>query len=433
MRPLLVSYSDLSGGAARAAFRLHQAFREASIDSRMRVAVKQSDVWSVDGPTSNFGMGLNLSRHYLGSLVGGLQKSVGSVRHSVNIMPSSCGLQINASDADVANLHWIAGETISIEAIGRIRKPVVWTLHDMWAFCGSEHYADDSEAARWRHGYQGDNRPSGHALWDIDRWTWSRKRRAWRKPLTIIAPSQWLATAARQSVLMKDWPVHVVPNVLNTDIFRPLDATVCRDILRLPQNVPLVLFGAFRGAKDPRKGFDLLLSALRHLSSSRISRGLNCVIFGQSKPREEPEVNFPLRWLGHIHDDWSLALLYNAVDVVIVPSRQENLPQTATEAQACGTPVVAFNATGLPDVVVHGETGYLAKPYDAEDLARGVCWILEDATRSSYLGATARAHALRCWGPEVVVPKYLAIYAEALGRDPRARNTTLNHTAGTSG
>ena len=118
--------------------------------------------------------------------------------------------------------------------------------------------------------------------------------------------------------------------------------------------------------------------------------------------------------MGHLHDDVTLALLYSAADVVVVPSRQENLPQSGTEAHACGCPVVAFDCTGLSDVVVDGETGYLARPYDIEDLANGIRWVLEDSVRHARLCVASRNRALRLWSPGVVVPQYIAVYEAAI-------------------
>ena len=123
-----------------------------------------------------------------------------------------------------------------------------------------------------------------------------------------------------------------------------------------------------------------------------------------------PDFGFSVQWMGHIHDDWPLALLYNAVDVMIVPSRQEDLPQIGTETQACGCPVVAFNTTGLPDVVVHRQTGYLATPFDVVDLAEGIFWILENKERYGRLCAASRKRAVSLWVPDIVIPQYLDVY-----------------------
>jgi len=126
--------------------------------------------------------------------------------------------------------------------------------------------------------------------------------------------------------------------------------------------------------------------------------------------------------MGHLHDDTTLALLYSAADVTVVPSRQDNLPQSGTEAQTCGCPVVAFNVAGLPDVVEDGTTGYLAEAYSSEDLAKGIAWVLEDAERRAQLGGQARERALRLWSPDVVVPQYVEVYQAAIDAQTAAGN-----------
>lgn len=230
----------------------------------------------------------------------------------------------------------------------------------------------------------------------------------------VVCPSSWLAECVRSSALMADWPVSVIPNVLDTRIFKPLDKMFSRATLNLPADKTLVMFGAIGGGKDFRKGFDLLLASLDCLRNLDLSGDVELVVFGQSKPKSEPDLHFPVHWFGHVHDDPTLALLYNAADVMIVPSRQENLPQAATEAQACGCPVVAFNTTGLKDVVEHQKTGYLANAFDVQDMARGISWVLEDAQRYRALSASARERAVSLWSPEVVVPQYLEVYQQVI-------------------
>lgn len=280
----------------------------------------------------------------------------------------------------------------------------------LYRFCGSEHYTSEEGAARWRTGYSRLNRTeSDHGL-DLDRVVWQRKRRAWKRPMHIIAPSRWLGDCARESALFREWPISVIPNVLDTSMFQPLDRGFCRQALGLPADVRIILFGAIRGGRDLRKGYDLLLEALGQLRSKNVL----CVIFGQSAPQHPPDLPCPARWIGNIHDDATLALLYNAADVMVVPSRQENLPQTATEPQACGCPVVAFDCTGFRDAVVHRETGYLAGAFDTGDMAEGLRWILEDADLRNSLGRAARERAVRLWAPDVVVPQYLHVYKAAI-------------------
>ena len=408
--PLLVCQTDLSGGAARAAYRLHTALRSFDVPSSMMVGEKRSDDRSVIKRRSACTQSL---RFAFGQQIMRLQRSNNLNLRSGNWLPSAWAQTLNQSKADVINLHWVAGEVLSIEDIGRIRKPIVWTLHDMWPFCGTEHYTSDDAKARWRVGYRKGNRSPGEGGLDVDRLVWRRKQRAWRRDMHIVAPSRWLADCARQSALFRDWSVAVIPNALDTQVYKPLDRAFCRAVLNLPQDKKIILFGAIHGGRNPIKGFDLLLTALNRLATQMDVENLLCVVFGQTQPHTSAVVPINTRWMGHFHDDAALALLYNAADVMVVPSRQENLVQTALEPQACGVPVVAFNCTGLPDIIVHRETGYLAGAFNPDDMAEGIRWILETQSCRARLGDAARKRALQLWAPEVVVPQYLELYKNA--------------------
>ena len=414
MSILLVSQADIGGGAARAAYRLHRALLEHDVMSGMRVRSKRSDDPAVEGPATRLAKLNSLLRPAIGSALMRMQRSGNPNLHSGNWLPSAFASEINVSTAEVINLHWVGGETLSVEDIGRIRKPIVWTLHDMWPFCGAEHYATDDASARWRVGYSRTNRPASEGGLDLDREVWNRKRRHWARPMHLVAPSRWLADCARESVLFHDWPVSVVPNVLDTGIYQPLDRDFCRQALGLPADRQIILFGAMGGVCDPRKGYDLLQDALARLANRVDPENVLCVVFGQSAPQHSSALPFPTRWMGHVHDDAALALLYNAADVMVVPSRQENLPQTATEPQACSCPVVAFDTTGFRDVVAHRETGYLARAFDTEDMAEGLRWILGNAGLRNTLGRAARERALGLWAPAVVVPQYQQVYQAAI-------------------
>jgi glycosyltransferase involved in cell wall biosynthesis len=301
-------------------------------------------------------------------------------------------------------LHWVQGETLSIAEIGRLRKPVVWTLHDMWSFCGAEHLAQDS---RWRDGYRKNNRPGHEHGIDLNRWTWNRKRRHWKQPMHIIAPSRWMASCVRESALMRGWPVTVIPNPIDTGRWQPLQQTLARRLLGLPTLAPLLLFGTFGANAAPHKGFDLLQAALERLRAEVPEFQL--VVFGQHRPKDPPDLGFPVHYMGYLHDDLSLQALYCAADILVLPSRQDNLPNTGIESLACGTPVVAFNASGLPDIVDHRETGYLARAFDPDDLARGVIWVLEN-TKALGLRDKARAVAVERFSYPAVAEKYQVVY-----------------------
>lgn len=377
----------------------------------MRVNRNQSTQSSIQGPKGRRAA-VPLARSLFGALLPVLQRTSNPVLHSPSCLPCRLDRELNASDADLLHLHWVQGEMLSIEAIGRLRKPLVWTLHDCWAFSGSEHYPNGLEDLRYEQGYHHHNRPPCHHGLDLDRWCWQRKRRHWRRPFQLVCPSRWLAGCVQRSALLGHWPVRVIPYPLPTHIYRPWPKEMARQLFGLPAEGPLLLFGALGGSRDPRKGWDLLEAALLQLAPTL--PGLQAVVFGQSQPPDPPRVGLPIHYVGTLHDDQSLALLYSATDVMVVPSRMDNLPQTAIEAQSCGVPVVAFNTSGLPDAVEHQRTGYLAEPFDPADLAHGIGWVLENSEGRERLGRQARARAIQLWSPQRIANLYAALYEEVL-------------------
>ena len=211
---------------------------------------------------------------------------------------------------------------------------------------------------------------------------------------------------------MRDWPVSVIHNPIDTEIWRPIEKGLARQLMGLPAAAPLLLFGTFGENAAPHKGFDLLLSALKCLRGQ--VGGLQLVVFGQALPREPVDMGFPIHYVGHLHDELSLRVLYSAADIMVIPSRRENLPNTGVESLASGTPVVAFETCGLPDVVRHHQTGYLAKPFDAEDLAEGVRWVLQDSERYVRLCTNARNDAVTRFSYPAVARQYLDVYKAAI-------------------
>ena len=406
LRVVQLNYSDISSGAARAAHRIHHSVRAAGMDSTMMVNLSKLGDWTVEGPRTLLRKAITRLRPLGAIVIHALLRTENPINHSSAILPSSWPKRLNGSDVDVVHFHWVAGEMLSIRDIGRLKKPVVWTLHDMWAFCGAEHYAWDE---RWRQGYRSNNRPRHESGFDINRWTWERKYKHWQRPMHIVTPSSWLADCVRESALMCGWPVTVVPNPIDTDGWRPLDQPLARALLGLPSDVPLLLFGAMGGGAEYRKGFDLLLDSLAQLRGEL--KDFHLAVFGQLEPRQPPDLGFPIHYTGHLHDDLSLRALYSAADVLVIPSRQDNLPNTGVEAHACGTPVVAFKTGGLPDIVDHQRTGYLAHAFDNEDLAAGIRWVL---LAGGGLRENARQRALERFAYPVVAEQYRKAYEGAL-------------------
>ncbi len=410
MRVIHLNYSDSNGGAARAAYRIHSCLRDAGVDSCMWVNKASTGNFTVEGPATRVAKALAAVRvHAVNPLVKTLITD-NPIIHSPAIFSSQWVKRINSSDADIVHLHWVQGEMLSIADIGRIKKPIVWTLHDMWAFCGAEHYTDDF---RWREGYRRDNRPAYESSFDLNRWTWERKRKHWKQQIHIVGVSKWLAQCAAQSALMKNWSSKFIYIPLDLNVWKPIKKSEARNLLGLPIDIPLLAFGAMGGGDDPRKGFDLLTAALENLRGE--IPGMELVVFGQHAPRNPPDLGFPIHYMGHLHDDLSLRAVYSAADALIVPSRQEAFGQTASEAHACGTPVVAFNVGGLPDIVTHKKTGYLARCFDVLDLAEGISWVLNDVQKEKMM-QEARLHAEQFFNPSLISEQYIDIYKKIVSK-----------------
>lgn len=401
---------DKFGGAGRAAHRMHNALlRFSSINSQLTVP-----------SILNAGRGIqqlesSVKERILSTIRPGLDRlPLKLVRDSEKTLRSPAWLsavsadEINSGDADIVHLHWTCAGFLSIKQIGRIRKPVVWSMHDMWAFCGAEHLASDLPSARWRNSYEPSSRPETEQGLDLDQWTWQMKRKAWKNPMQITTPSSWLTNCAASSSLMKEWNVTTIPNTLDTELYKPQDKLCARAVFGLPRDKKLILFGAFMGTALPHKGWDLLHTALKLLSTQL--KDVEVVIFGQHEPEKPAELGMKAHWMGHLFDDASLAMLYSAADVTVVPSRVESFGQTASEAMACGCPVVAFNTTGLKDVVTHMETGYLAQAFDPMDLAKGISLLTSDDLLQKTLAKNARGRAVNLWSMEKVAHQLQTLY-----------------------
>jgi glycosyltransferase involved in cell wall biosynthesis len=289
-------------------------------------------------------------------------------------LPDSLAAKVEKIQPDIINLHWVCGGYMQVESVPKFNKPLVWTLHDMWPFTGGCHYSEECD----RYTKSCGSCPQLHSSKesDLSRWVWQRKAQAWKNlNLTLVTPSHWLTECAKSSSLLQEYPVNVIANNLDPEVYKPLNHRRVRESLNLPQNKQLVLFGAMQGTEDRWKGFPLLVPALQSLSKSEWQDKIELLVFGSSQPENPINVGFKTHYLGRLKDE-SLAKVYAAADVMVVPSRYEAFGQTASEALACGTPVVAFDVTGLKDIVDRQQNGYLAKPYETEDLARGIAWVL---------------------------------------------------------
>lgn len=410
MKILHLNTHDISGGAARAAYRIHKGLQGIGIDSKMLVQTKLSDDKTVIGPGNKVNQGLALLRPTLDSTFKTLFSSGSKTIFSPAWLPfSGIPSQIKSISPHIVHLHWICSGMLRIEDLKRINKPIIWTLHDMWAFTGGCHYSDGCVQFQQSCG----NCPQlgSESEKDLSRWTWRRKQKWWQNlNLTIITPSRWLKSCVLKSTLLKDYPVEVIPNGIDLNRYRPLDRNMARDYLGLPEGKRLILFGAFKPSKDLRKGFLFLQSALKRLSQRSDFKQTELIILGTSEPPNKPKFGFKTTYLGKLYDDISIALVYAACDVFVVPSVEDNLPNTIIEALACGISCVAFNVGGISEMIEHKVSGYLAKPLDIEELARGIAWVLENKQRLHSLSANARKKAETDFDIKIVAEKYAALY-----------------------
>ncbi|MEM7756958.1 MAG: glycosyltransferase family 4 protein [Cyanobacteria bacterium P01_A01_bin.40] len=415
MKIVSLSTYDIQGGAARAAYRLHQGLNQISVESWILSKLKYSQDPKVIGakPTSGIEQVKTGLRLTLEQLPLKPYKEREKQLFSPNWLPYKIISQVNQLNPDIINLHWIGLGYIRIETLAKFAQPLVWTLHDMWAFTGGCHYNQDCPKFTMSCGACPQLGSSKEQ--DLSRQIWQRKYQAWQNlNVTIVTPSQWLADSARASKLLGDKRIEVIPYGLNTDLYRPIDRQTARELLKLPTDKQLVLFLSLSATSDRRKGFHLLQPALQKLSQSGWKSKLELMVVGASEPENPPELGFRSHYLGMLNDDLTLALAYSAADVFVAPSIQDNLPNTVLEAIACGTPCVAFNIGGMPDMIEHQQNGYLAQPYETDDLAYGIDWVLQHRERNQKLSTRARKKAEQEFALSVQAHRYQKLYQSIL-------------------
>lgn len=410
MKILIVNTSDIKGGAARAAYRLHRSLLSLHVDSQMLVQNKSGDDFTVLVQGKKTAKYFNKLRPVIDTLPVRFYKE----KTKTPFSPSWFGFSsmvdnINKIKPDVVHLHWICAGVMSIEDIARIKAPIVWSLHDMWAFTGGCHYDENCNAYKNSCGnckVLGSNKEN-----DLSTKGFNKKNKTFSSlnNMTIVGLSKWLHTCAKESTLLKNKKHINLPNPIDTKAFKPFDKEKSRELWSLPKDKKLVLFGAMGATSDPRKGFDELSKAMSKLKDTNIE----FIVFGSSEPKESQNFGFKTHYLGSLADDVSLVTLYSAVDVMIVPSLQENLSNAIMESLSCGTPVVGFNIGGNSDMIKHHINGYLAKAFDTDDLAKGIEWVLNHKEYDK-LCTSAREKVVCEFDSVVVGKKYIELYKDSL-------------------
>lgn len=422
MRILHFATYDIFGGAAKASYRLHKSLKDAGNSSWMIVRYKQSDDPDIHPASPVWPSRLERIRRRIPWLREHLPTPSYmfnlDVEHNIDTRPF---FSYQSEEVDIICLHWITN-LLTVKMIhdiyGHYQRPMVWTLMDQEPVTGGCHYSFGCDGFANQCGYcpQLDTSRSE----DRSRTVWRRKQKYLQGlPMTFVAPTSWAAMQVRESSLFREHRVELIPLAIDTAIFRPFDWRAARDLLHVPQDKKAVLFGATY-LEDPRKGMSYLMEALHYLSSmmagqsSGLSREsvLLLVVGSNSRHLLEP-LPFPSRHLGQLKDDFTLALAYQAADVFVCPSVEDAGPMMIPEAMLCGTPVVAFDTGGAPDLIETMKTGYLAAYKDSSDLANGLYqWLtIRDlsAIRPTVSEVAARKHT-----PSIVTARYLKLFNSLL-------------------
>jgi glycosyltransferase involved in cell wall biosynthesis len=417
MKITIVNTSDIRGGAAIAAFRLFKVIRDKLPETTMLVRDKLTTTIGVIGLNGSFVQrGFIQVRFWLERISFIIRSKNRDLWFSFS--PANTGQNIAAlpeiRNADIIHLHWVNGGFLSLRSIRsllRTGKPIVWTMQDMWAFTGGCHYSGSCTNFM---------NSCGNCFFlkspsdeDISRRIHKKKQNIYASGnISFIASSNWMAGNARKSSLAGNCRIDVLPNPIDTEIYKPGDKSAVRYELGLPRDKFLILSGA-ANLKDKRKGFVYLQRALKQMKKINpgISESFGLITFGKSSEVEDSDIQvFPQNYL---KDDNSIARLYQAADVYIIPTLEDNLPSTVLESLACGTPVVAFKTGGIPDMVDHKLSGYLAESKNVDDLVSGINWVINHPEINE-IKKNCRKKVLENFSREIIASKYINYYRSLL-------------------
>jgi glycosyltransferase involved in cell wall biosynthesis len=415
MRVVHLSIYDDGGGAARDCYLLHRGLRELGHDSSMLVSQSSREDPHVNELVRSLSFVpqvKRLARRWV------LQRSAarytqkrpeGAVYFTDDRSELSSDLMCQLPSCDVFNLH-LVGTFVDLASFFRAvprQSPVVWTLHDPNPFTGGCHYYDGCR--RFNDGCGTCPALGSSSGADLSRAIWRRKKSAYSHipegQLHLVAPSRWLAGEAKKSNLLGRFPVSIIPYGLDTDVFRPRDKLLARQLLDIPVDSRVLLFAA-ASVRDRRKGFAKLQEALSAISSDS---GIHLVSLGRGG--SSLNMGLPHTNLGFIGNDRILSLAYSAADLYVIPTLDDNLPNTVIESLSCGTPVVGFNVGGVPDMVRDGLSGFVVPKDDTAALREAILRIMDNSTLRSQMSENCRRIAVEEYGLRTQAQRYLELYA----------------------
>ena len=415
MRVLIVNTSERTGGAAVAARRLMEALNNHGVKAKMLVRDKTTDNVNVVAlPRSPW-----LRWHFLWERLVIFIHTHFSRKHLFEIDIANAGIDITRlpefQKADVIHLHWVNQGMLSLSGIRKILdsgKPVVWTMHDIWPATAICHYARG--CAHYKSQCQDCQLLPAHSATDLARRIWRKKLRMLAGgTVFFVACSRWLESEARRSALLTRQKISSIPNPIDSHTFRPTDRQEARRQLGLPLDKRVVLFVSQR-VTDERKGVAYLVKALNKMAAADPQMKENTVvaILGGHGDEVASQLEIPATSLGYVEQGPAIVTVYNSADIFVLPSLEDNLPNTIMEAMACGVPCVGFNVGGIPEEIDHRKNGYVATYRDVDDLARGIAWVLgadADELRRQCLRKVAQNYS-----QSAVALRYVEVYNQAL-------------------
>lgn len=426
MKVLHFSSFDQVGGAARATERLHMGLTNLGVESKLAVQWKSGfDKNTIELSALNIcGNFRRKLRPHIDALPLISSSKDKKVPWSVSWLNNDLSKIYKTYNPDLIHFHWVNAGFLSLKNIYSAPVNSIITLHDSWIFTGGCHVP--GSCMKYKHGCGACPQLNNNNKYDLSWFGVKRKAKLMSNKKNIfVAPSRWIANAAKSSLLLSSSAVEVIPNGLDLQIFFPRKKQFSRNMLELPSNKKIILFGAIGATENPNKGFSYFESAIEILKfqSSNFNinlRDIHLVFFGNSSRQDRHlEFDFPTTHLGEIKDQNLLANVYSAADIICVPSIQESFCQVASEATACGLPVVAFATSGLLDVVDHNSTGYLASPYDANDLANGIGELLSNPNTLQEMSSACVIKAKKNFDIKVVANKHKELYEKYI-RTPYA-------------
>lgn len=354
MKVLICNTLESKGGAAKAAYRIYESVKQQGVDAIYVYKYK-------DGAESKSIIPkIDAIPKYLFS-------NNRKIPFSTSIFSFGGQKLIKKYNPDIVHLNYINMGMFSIREIGQIKKPVVWTIHDSWAFTGGCHLPNDCQ--RYKNSCENCPALESKKTDDLSNFVFNQKLKYWKgKNIHLVCPSKWIMSKAKESPLFEEDNIHFIPNPINTNIFKPMDKRISRQKYNLRADKHYILFGSINPFEDPNKGFHLLIESLKRVKTPNIE----LLVFGSQTNIPKIKSKFPIKNIGFVKNENDLAYLYSAVDITVNTSISENLPNTIIESLACGTPCIGFRIGGIPDIINNKILGKTVSPFNVLEFASSI-------------------------------------------------------------